>query len=121
MREHHHRHAPFVPVAAAALLLTGLLSGCAGQSASPDRTATASEEPDLRILHVNDSHSYVAGVNKHGNYCVDDAECRGGYARIAAAIEATKAERDNVLALHAGDDGKLESILIAISRKGIFE
>lgn len=84
----------------ACALLAMLLAACGGKAPADN---PQKPEPDLTILHVNDSHSFVAGMNDEENYCIDDAECRGGYARIAAEIRRVKAGRDNVLALHAGD------------------
>ena len=57
----------------------------------------------LTILHTNDTHSHIAGINKYGNACFDDKECRGGLSRIASAIRAAKSQNDNVIALDAGD------------------
>ncbi|MCR5814792.1 MAG: bifunctional metallophosphatase/5'-nucleotidase [Desulfovibrio sp.] len=58
---------------------------------------------DLLILHTNDTHSHIAGIDKDGGACFDDKDCRGGLARIAAAIKDAKAQGANVLALDAGD------------------
>ena len=58
---------------------------------------------DLLILHTNDTHSHIAGIYKDGGACFDDTNCRGGLARIAAAIKDAKAQGANVLALDAGD------------------
>ncbi|MGE5436853.1 MAG: 5'-nucleotidase C-terminal domain-containing protein, partial [Syntrophothermus sp.] len=46
------------------------------------------------ILHVNDSHSNIAGI---------DENTKGGIARIATVIGMTKMEDPNALVLHAGD------------------
>ena len=87
---------------AAALLLccaVSVLSACA-----PRGTAHRIDtKADLLILHTNDTHSHVAGIDAGGNPCMDDASCRGGHARIAAAIKDAKAQGANVLALDAGD------------------
>lgn len=58
---------------------------------------------ELVVLHTNDTHSHIAGVDKYGNACFADADCTGGMGRIAAAINAAKAEHDNIIALDAGD------------------
>lgn len=58
---------------------------------------------ELEIVHTNDTHSYVAGLDRYGNPCRDDQSCKGGSARIAAAIKQAKNQKDNVLALDAGD------------------
>ncbi|MCR4665771.1 MAG: bifunctional metallophosphatase/5'-nucleotidase [Desulfovibrio sp.] len=57
----------------------------------------------MLILHANDTHGHVAGIDKYGNACVDDTDCRGGLARISAAIKNARAQGANVLALDAGD------------------
>ena len=74
-----------------------------GRTAESSAQSAVQEKADLLILHVNDTHAYVAGQDESGNYCVHDAECRGGLARIAAAIKAARARGENVLALDAGD------------------
>ncbi len=58
---------------------------------------------ELSILHTNDTHSHIAGVNKYGNACFEDETCKGGMSRIAEAIRTAKAKKDNVIALDAGD------------------
>ena len=71
---------------------------------SPARHASPAEGAlSLTILHTNDIHSHIAGINKYGNACFDDADCRGGLARIATAIRTAKSRSDNVIALDAGD------------------
>lgn len=59
---------------------------------------------ELVILHTNDIHSHIAGVDKYGNACFAEEGCTGGMGRIAAAIEAAKKQNDNVIALDAGDE-----------------
>ncbi len=58
---------------------------------------------ELCILHTNDTHSRVAGIDARGDAAYTEEGSRGGYARIATAIEAIKAQADNVIALDAGD------------------
>ena len=71
---------------------------------SPARHASPAEGAlSLTILHTNDTHSHIAGINKYGNACFDDADCRGGLARIATAIRTAKSRSDNIIALDAGD------------------
>ena len=83
------------------LLAIGLLlPGCTVQ---PWQTLDQSQPLELRILHTNDMHSHIAGIDNYGNACVADADCRGGMARIARAIRQAKERQDNVLALDAGD------------------
>lgn len=41
---------------------------------------------ELVILHVNDTHAHVAGIDKYGNAAFSEAESRGGYGRIAEAV-----------------------------------
>lgn len=89
-------------LALAASLCVALLAGCASTPGSSSKSTIA--DPDLVIAHANDTHSYIAGRNEKGVYCVSDVECTGGYARMAAEIKRVKAQYpDRVLALHAGD------------------
>lgn len=76
-----------------------LISACATKAPVPEKVAGL----ELLILHTNDTHAHVAGIDKYGNAAFDTAKSRGGYGRIAAAIRKAKAEHDNVLALDAGD------------------
>lgn len=77
-----------------------LLHGCSvRQLPQPDSGGGL----ELTVLHTNDIHSHIAGVDKHGNACFEEPGCRGGMGRIAAAIRSAKAENDNVVALDAGD------------------
>ena len=80
------------------LLLAAPLAGCGGKA--PYQPGDGLE---LVILHTNDTHSHIAGIGEHGNASFDPATGRGGLGRIAAAINAAKAEKDNVIALDAGD------------------
>ena len=58
------------------LLAIGLLlPGCTVQ---PWQTLDQSQPLELRILHTNDMHSHIAGIDNYGNACVADADCRGG-------------------------------------------
>ena len=52
----------------------------------PHRLSLEEDCLALTILHTNDTHSHLAGINKYGNACFDDEECRGGLSRIANAI-----------------------------------
>lgn len=89
-----------VPLLLALLLLP---FGCSQkQKTAPPPPATGAGL-ELVLLHTNDTHSHLAGIDKYGNPCFEDSQCRGGMARIAAAIRARKAQSDNVLALDAGD------------------
>lgn len=78
-----------------------LLSGCT--AGRPAESAAAQDGLELVILHVNDSHAHVAGIDANGNAGFSEAGSRGGYGRIAAAIRQARAAGDNVLALDAGD------------------
>lgn len=84
----------------AALALWALLA--AGGAAQAGGTEAA-QTGDFRILHTNDTHAYLAGLDARGQACLADEACRGGMGRIAAAIDAARREGDNVLALDAGD------------------
>lgn len=62
-----------------------------------------SGELELRLLHANDTHAFLAGSDAGGNACFASEACWGGMGRIAAAIRQARAEQDNVIALDAGD------------------
>ena len=92
-------HVATVCTALLFLALSLVQGGC-----SPARHASPVEGAlSLTILHTNDTHSHIAGINKYGNACFDDTDCRGGLARIATAIRTAKSQNDNVIALDAGD------------------
>ena len=92
-------HVATVCTALLFLALSLVQGGC-----SPARHASPAEGAlSLTILHTNDTHSHIAGINKYGNACFDDTDCRGGLARIATAIRTAKSQNDNVIALDAGD------------------
>lgn len=75
---------------------------CAAFTVSAASVASAAPF-ELTVVHVNDTHSYAAGVNERGLPCYTDDKCTGGYARIASFIDQRRAEHANVLALDAGD------------------
>lgn len=82
----------------------GLVRRAAAAAVSSLIAAAVQAEPFvLTVLHVNDTHSYAAGMNEKGLPCYQDEACKGGYARIAAMIDAEKQKGGNVLALDAGD------------------
>ncbi len=84
----------------ALLISTALaLSGCAPRAP----VAGLDEGLELLILHSNDTHAHIAGLDKKGSAAFEPADSRGGFGRLAAAINRAKAERDNVIALDAGD------------------
>ena len=83
--------------AAGALLL---LSGCA---AFGPQAPSGKGGLELVILHTNDTHSYLAGIDQYGSAEFGTEKSVGGYGRVAAAIRRAKAEKDNVIALDAGD------------------
>ncbi len=58
---------------------------------------------ELVVLHTNDTHSHIAGIDKYGNAAFDPAQSRGGLGRIVAAVNAAKKEKDNLVVLDAGD------------------
>ena len=92
-------HVATVCTALLFLALSLVQGGC-----SPARHASPAEGAlSLTILHTNDTHSHIAGINKYGNACFDDTDCRGGLARIATAIRPAKSRSDNIIALDAGD------------------
>ena len=75
-----------------------ILAGCATKTSKVDFS-----KADLVILHTNDTHAHIAGIDENGSPCMDDAKCRGGLARVAYAIKEAKKHNKNVLALDAGD------------------
>ncbi len=83
---------------ALALFLAAGLYGCAGKGAG-----SGEEGLELVLLHSNDTHACLAGVDRYGNASLDGKESRGGLGRMAAAMKAKLAGRDNVLVLDAGD------------------
>lgn len=85
------------------LLAAGLsLSGCAWEG-GPLGFLKEKKGLELVVLHTNDTHSHVAGIDKYGNAAFDVQKSAGGLGRIASAVKAMKAEKDNVLFLDAGD------------------
>ncbi|WP_371059775.1 bifunctional UDP-sugar hydrolase/5'-nucleotidase [Rhodosalinus sp. 5P4] len=76
------------------------LALCAGAAVADDM---------LHILHVNDFHSRIEPINRFDSTCAPEdnaaGECFGGAARLAAAIEAKRAEIGDapLLVLDAGD------------------
>ena len=92
-------HVATVCTALLFLALSLVQGGC-----SPARHASPAEGAlSLTILHTNDTHSHIAGIDAYGNACFDDEGSRGGLSRIATAIHTAKAGNDNVIALDAGD------------------
>lgn len=67
------------------------------------REAVPDDGLELRLLHVNDTHAFLAGIDDRMNACFEASDCRGGLARISAAIQTARQEQDNVIALDAGD------------------
>lgn len=81
------------------LILPFMMNGCAGKHGARGQE----DGLELTILHTNDTHSRVAGLDEKGNACLSDENCTGGSGRIAAAIRSAKEKNDNVIALDAGD------------------
>ncbi|MBQ4616040.1 MAG: bifunctional metallophosphatase/5'-nucleotidase [Mailhella sp.] len=91
------------PFGLSLLLASGLaLSGCA-LDGGPLDVFGEKKGLELVILHTNDTHSHVAGVDKYGNAAFSTEKSVGGLGRIASAVKSAKAGRDNVVALDAGD------------------
>ena len=74
------------------------LAACA-----PRQGSYVDTKADLLILHANDTHAHIAGIDQDGHFCTQDDTCRGGLARMSAAIKNARAQGANVLALDAGD------------------
>jgi len=87
-----------LPVTALLCALLLLLTACGAANREPVAGGL-----ELRILHVNDTHAFLAGTDAHMNACFEATDCRGGLARVSAAIRAARHEQDNVIALDAGD------------------
>ena len=75
----------------------------AGLCCVPVSVMAQSGELELRLLHANDTHAFLAGTDARGRACFASAACRGGMGRIAAAIRQARGGQDNVIALDAGD------------------
>lgn len=88
-----------LPVTALLCALFLLMAACA----PAHHKATPNDGLELRLLHVNDTHAFLAGIDDRMNACFEATDCRGGLARISAAIQAARQEQDNVIALDAGD------------------
>ncbi len=85
---------------AAALLAAFLFTACAPQGGTSDGRGDGLE---LVVLHTNDTHSFLAGMDDRGNASLDGRNSSGGIGRAAAAMKAARLNRDNVIALDAGD------------------
>ena len=85
------------------LFAAGLsLSGCAWEG-GPLNFFKEKKGLELVVLHSNDTHSHVAGIDKYGNAAFSTEKSVGGLGRMASAVKAMKAEKDNVLFVDAGD------------------
>ena len=98
---HHLPRKRMLLLPVTALLCTLFLIAAA--CAPAPRTTSPDDGLELRLLHVNDTHAFLAGIDDHMNACFEATDCRGGLARISAAIQAARQEQDNVIALDAGD------------------
>lgn len=98
---HHLSRERTLPSPFTALLCTLflILTACA----PAHHKATPDDGLELRLLHVNDTHAFLAGIGDRMNACFEATDCRGGLARISAAIRAARQEQDNIIALDAGD------------------
>ena len=71
-----------------------------------DQTGEATDF-SLTILHTNDTHAHIEEFNAYGSTCSEEessaGECFGGVARRATAIADTRAKKQNVLLIDAGD------------------
>ena len=84
----------------AALFAAFLFTACAPQGGTSDGRGDGLE---LVVLHTNDTHSFLAGMDDRGNASLDGRNSSGGIGRAAAAMKAARLNRDNVIALDAGD------------------
>ena len=90
---------------ALACLALAVLLGLGGMSRCTLKNGENAERPGLElvVLHTNDTHSYLAGTDGHGNASLDGTGSSGGLGRAAAAMKAAREGRDNVIAVDAGD------------------
>jgi len=85
------------------LLAAGLsLSGCAWEGC-PLNFLKEKKGLELTVLHTNDTHSHVVGIDKRGNAAFSVEKSIGGLGRVASAVKSIKAEKDNVIFVDAGD------------------
>ncbi|MBQ8173039.1 MAG: metallophosphoesterase, partial [Mailhella sp.] len=86
------------------LLAAGLsLSGCCAWEGCPLNFLKEKKGLELTVLHTNDTHSHVAGIDKYGNAAFGTEKSIGGLGRVASAVKSIKAEKDNVIFVDAGD------------------
>ena len=86
------------------LLAAGLsLSGCCAWEGCPLNFLKEKKGLELTVLHTNDTHSHVAGIDKRGNAAFSVEKSIGGLGRVASAVKSIKAEKDNVIFVDAGD------------------
>lgn len=83
-------------------------AGCVRHSGDVQSSGLKNVDPqkkglELLLLHTNDTHSHIAGIDRKGAFAVSEDGSTGGHARIAWAVRKAKKEKDNVLALDAGD------------------
>lgn len=85
------------------LIIAGLiLSGCTHHGEHPHHPK-GKKGLELVVMHTNDTHSHVAGIDKYGNAAFSVEKSVGGLGRLASAIKSFKNEKDNVIVLDAGD------------------
>ncbi len=70
---------------------------------APPSIAQAQGGFKLTLLHTNDVHAHILPFDKNGATCTPDAECFGGVARRATAVQDIRAKGGNVLLVDAGD------------------
>ena len=108
------------------LLAAGLsLSGCCAWEGCPLNFLKEKKGLELTVLHTNDTHSHVAGIDKCGNAAFSVEKSIGGRGRVASAVRAIKAEKDNVifsgvLAPPMSETGVTETRLLTIGIPYIF-
>lgn len=84
-------------------LVLALFMACSLPACAPDNAPRQNGGLELVVLHTNDTHAFLAGMDKYGNASLDGAGSRGGLGRVSAAMKAVREDRDNVIALDAGD------------------
>ena len=80
-----------------------LFMACSLLACAPKNAPQQNGGLELVLLHTNDTHAFLAGMDKYGNASLDGINSRGGLGRVSAAVKAARRGRDNVIALDAGD------------------
>ncbi len=86
-----------------------LLAACGSDGPMPSPPTPDDAPLQLTLLHINDHHSHLdeeaalMPLATAGGQRENIQVRRGGFARVAGAIDALAAQSDNVIKIHAGD------------------